>query len=117
MVNFDTCRKLALSYPDVIEQDHFGMPSFRYNKKIFMTLRLNENLAMLKLSEFNQSVFTAYDLEIIYPVKGYWGRQGATMFDLSKVKKSVFISALRAAYENVSSSKKKITKSKLKVKI
>lgn len=75
MIDIETCRKLALSFSDVIEQDHFGIPSFRVNKKIFMTLRPNENLAMIKLTELNQSIFTAAQSEIIYPVNGYWGRQ------------------------------------------
>ncbi|MBS1492074.1 MAG: MmcQ/YjbR family DNA-binding protein [Bacteroidetes bacterium] len=112
MVNIETCRKLALSFPDVTEQDHFGMPSFRFKKKIFMTIHTDKNIVMLKLSESDQSIFMAYDSEIIYPVKGYWGTQGATMFDLVRVKKIIFNNALKAAYNNVSvkkvASKKKV---------
>ncbi len=111
MVTIETCRNLALAFPDVVEQDHFGIPSFRINKKIFITLRLNENIAMIKLTELNQSIFTAAQPGIIYPVNGYWGRQGATFFDLAKVKKTIFINALKTAYENITikkSAKKKV---------
>lgn len=120
MVTIETCRNLALDFPDVVEQDHFGKPSFRINKKIFMTFHPDGNLAMIKLTELNQSIFTAAQPEIVYPVKGFWGRQGATMFDLAKVKKSLFASALKSAYENIASkksSKTKIKKRKMKPKV
>lgn len=101
MVDIETCRKLALGFPNAVEQEHFGIPSFRVNKKIFMTLRPKENLAMIKLPEFAQSVYAASDPASIYPVKGFWGTKGATMFDLTKVKKSIFHAALKEAYESV----------------
>jgi hypothetical protein len=107
MVDIETCRELALSFPGTVEQDHFGMPSFRYNKKIFMTIHTDKNLVMLRLSEPGQSVFTSSSPGVIYPVPGYWGTRGATFFDLTKVTKTIFKNALKASYSDISALKKK----------
>jgi hypothetical protein len=34
----DDARRLALSLPDAVEQDHHGRPSFRVSRRIFATL-------------------------------------------------------------------------------
>lgn len=110
MVNIETCRELALSFPETTEQDHFGMPSFRFNKKIFMTIHTDKNLVMLKLSEPDQSVFTSSSPGIIYAVHGYWGTRGATFFDISKVSKTIFKNALKCSYINIAEKNKKQTR-------
>lgn len=110
MIGFETCRKLALSFPDVTEEQHFEKPSFRINGKIFMTFHIDKNQAMLILPELDQSVLTVYNSNVIYPVKGFWGSRGATMFDLEKVKKSIFKSALKSAYTKAVTKNKKQTK-------
>jgi hypothetical protein len=38
MVSLDQARRLALSFPEAVEQDHHGRPSFRVAGKIFATL-------------------------------------------------------------------------------
>ena len=38
MVSTDHARRLALSLPESIEQDHHGRPSFRVARRIFATL-------------------------------------------------------------------------------
>ncbi len=111
MIDIETCRRLALSFPDVTEEPHFEKPSFRFNGKIFMTFHMDKNQAMLILPELEQSVFTTFDGSVIYPVKGFWGSKGATMFDLKKVKKSMFKQALQSAYTKAAE-KKKHTKDK-----
>lgn len=110
MIDFETCRNLALSFPDVTEQEHFAMPSFRFNKKIFMTFHLDKGMVMLKLPLFEQSIFSNANPEIIFPVKGYWGTRGATMFNISKVTKSIFKNALTSAYKDISSPQKSKSK-------
>lgn len=112
MVNFETCRNLALSFPDVTESPHFEKPSFRIAGRIFMTFHAAKNQAMLVLPEFEQSVLTAYDSSAIYPVKGFWGGKGATMFDLKKVKKSMFRDALQRAYTKAAERKRQTKKIK-----
>lgn len=110
MIGFETCRKLALSFPDVTEEPHFERPSFRINGKIFMTFHIDKNQVMLILPELEQSVLISYDINVIYPVKGFWGSRGATMFDLEKVKKSIFKNALQSAYTKAVTKNKKQTK-------
>lgn len=98
MVTIEEFKKLALSFPEAIEQPHFENTSFRINKKIFATLNEEKNLACLMFSEIEQSVFSAYDNTIIYPVPNKWGKKGATYVELKKVRKSVLKDALTQAY-------------------
>lgn len=101
MVTVETFRKLALSFPESFELPHFDLASFRVNKKIFATLLVEKQRAMLKLSTVDQSVFCAFDKSIIYPVPGSWGKKGCTYFELSKIKKGMIKDALLQAYCNV----------------
>jgi hypothetical protein len=43
----DDARRLALSLPDAVEQDHHGRPSFRVKGKIFATLWTPEELNVM----------------------------------------------------------------------
>lgn len=101
MVTIETFRQLALSFPESVEQDHFGKPSFRVRKKIFATLWLKEQRAMVKLSLIDQSVFCDFDKKIFYPVPGGWGKQGATFVELKKVRKDMLLDALTTAWKGV----------------
>lgn len=105
MVTIDEFRKLALSFPDAVEQAHFEITSFRVNKKIFATLNEEKNLACLMFSEIEQSVFSAYDSTIIYPVPNKWGQKGATYVELKKVRKTVLKDALTQAYCRIAPAK------------
>ncbi len=100
MVSIDNFRKMALSLPEVTEQPHFHLASFRIKNKIFATLNTAEKKAMLKLTLVEQSVFSDIDRNIIYPVPGGWGKQGATFIELTKVKKDIFKDALESAWRN-----------------
>jgi predicted DNA-binding protein (MmcQ/YjbR family) len=101
MVTQDTFRKMALAFLDATEEPHFEKPSFRVNKKIFATLDLKNDRAVLKLSETDQSVFGAFDKAIIYPVKGTWGKQGWTTVELKTIRKDMLKAMLTAAYCHV----------------
>ena len=101
MVDIETFRTLALSFPDTEELPHFHLQSFRVRKKIFATLWRKENRAMLKLSLVDQSVFCAFDKAVFFPVPGAWGKQGATFVELKKVRKDMFKDALTTAYNGV----------------
>lgn len=100
-MNIATFRQLALSFEEAVEQPHFEKASFRVNKKIFATLNVEKQQAVLKLSEVNQSVFCAYDSSIFYPVSGAWGKQGWTIVELKIVKRAIMKDALITAYCNV----------------
>jgi hypothetical protein len=100
MVDVQTFKHLALSFPDVVEQPHFEKVAFKVNKKrIFATLAVESSMACVKLSEIEQSVFCTFDNTVIFPVNNKWGKQGWTFIDLKKVRKGMLKDALKIAYE------------------
>ena len=99
MVSIEQARKAALSLPETEEKPHFHLTSFRVKNKIFATIHADKNYVMVKLSAIDQSVFCAYDKEVIFPVPGGWGKQGATFINLKKVKKSMLIDAMTTAWK------------------
>ena len=101
MVTINDARKAALSLPEVEEKSHFERPDFRIKNKIFATLHADKNFMMVKLSAIDQDVFCSYNKEIIFPVPGGWGRQGATFVNLKKVKRPMFMDALTTAWKTV----------------
>ena len=105
MISVATFRKLALAFPEAVEQQHFHKTSFRVKKKIFATLDEKTNLAVLKFSPVDQTVFTDISKGAIYPVHGKWGKNGFTYVDLKKVKKELLIDALTISYCNVAPAK------------
>lgn len=98
MVTIDTLRKMALSFEGADEQPHFEKTSFRVKNKIFATIDSKNQRACLKLSEIDQSVFSAYDPSVIYPIPNKWGKMGWTWFELKKVRKDMLSDALTQAY-------------------
>lgn len=105
MVTIESFRKLALSFSDAVEAPHFEKASFRFKKKIFATLDINQKRAVLKLSPEDQSVFCDYDSSIFYPVPNKWGKQGWTIMELKKVRKDMCSDAVGQAYGVVSGRK------------
>lgn len=102
MVDIDTFRQIALSFPETTEQPHFEKTSFRIGKKIFATLDVQKCQACLKLSEIDQDVFSAFDRSVIYPVPNKWGKQGWTLINLQGVQKDLLTDALSTAWLQVS---------------
>jgi hypothetical protein len=98
MINFETFRQIALSFPDTNEQPHFDKSSFRFKKRIFATYDAKTNRACLKLNEIDQSVFSAFDPVIIFPVPNKWGKQGWTFVNLDVVREDLLKDALATAY-------------------
>ena len=98
MVSSKVFRQLALSFPEVTEEPHFEKLSYRINKKIFVTHDEANERITIKLSEADQSVFCSFNTEIIYPVKGTWGKQGWTIIELKKIRKEMLSDALTVAY-------------------
>ena len=99
MVSIATAKQMALSLPGTEEKDHFGMPSFRANNRIFSTLRINERRMMVKLSPIDQSVFYAFDPTVFFPVPNKWGLNGATFVELDKVRPDMLEDALNIAWQ------------------
>jgi hypothetical protein len=107
MVTVEVFRQMALSLPDTVELPHFEKTSFRVNKRIFATMDEKKKTAVLMFSPLEQSVFCAFDKTIIYPVPGGWGRQGCTVFELSKMKKTMMKDALEVVYNEILAKSKK----------
>lgn len=102
MISVAEARKLAMAFPETVEMPHFEKTSFRAGKKkkIFMTMNVKEQTAVLGLSPEDQSVFILDSA--IKPVPNKWGLQGWTIVELKKVKKSLFKDALNCAYLRIS---------------
>lgn len=112
MISVDEARKLAMSFPGTVERPHFDRASFRANdKRIFMTLKEDEQYAVLMLTPEDQSVFIKSPDGAVYPVPNKWGIGGATIFNLKKAKKNLFKDALNCAFQSkvkpISGSQKK----------
>jgi len=107
MISEENFRKIALSFPETIEEPHFESTSFKVKKKIFATLSVEKMQACLKLSLYDQEVYSAVAKSIIYPVDNYWGSHGWTIINIKKVKKEILTAALSSAYNEVLSFKKK----------
>jgi hypothetical protein len=94
-------RELALSFPETIESAHMGHPDFRVGGKIFATLGYpNNDSAMVKLSPDGQKEFIRTSPAVFKPVKGAWGRQGATTVNLPRATIEIVRDALTAAWRN-----------------
>jgi hypothetical protein len=92
-------RKMALQLPEVVESSHMGHPDFRVGGKIFATLGYPDpGVGMVKLTPDEQELFVQMEPDGFQPVKGGWGRQGATNVLLKSAKKSTVREALLAAW-------------------
>jgi hypothetical protein len=94
-------RKLALALPEAEERAHMNHPDFRVAGKIFATLGYpDKSRGMVKLSPEDQHYFSQDFPEAFVPVKGAWGRRGATSVYLGAAKKETLHKALQAAWRN-----------------
>jgi hypothetical protein len=106
MVDIEAARQIAMALPGTEEKDHFGIPSFRANNRIFSTLWVKENRMMVKLPLIEQSVFNSFDPAVFYPVPNKWGLKGATFVELSKVRPDMLEDALSVAWAGTRQNKK-----------
>ncbi|HTX38872.1 MAG TPA: MmcQ/YjbR family DNA-binding protein [Bryobacteraceae bacterium] len=93
-------RRLALALPEATEGAHMGHADFRVRNKIFATLDHTETLGMVKLNPEQQHELVKAQPEIFVPVKGGWGRRGATHVRLEVAEESSLVQALRTAWRN-----------------
>jgi hypothetical protein len=90
---------MALGFPGVLESSHMGHPDFRVGGKIFATLGFPDSgSAMVKLTPDEQELFVSMEPGSFEPVKGGWGRQGATNVRLRSATKSAVREALAVAW-------------------
>jgi hypothetical protein len=94
-------RKLALALPETEERAHMDHPDFRVAGKIFATLGYpDKTRAMVKLSPEDQHYFSKDHPDVFIPIKGAWGKRGATSVHLKAAKKETLAKAIQAAWRN-----------------
>jgi hypothetical protein len=94
-------RKLALALPETEERSHMNHPDFRVAGKIFATLGYpDKSRAMVKLPPEQQHYLSKDYPEAFVPVKGVWGRRGATSVYLKTADKEIVRKAIEAAWRN-----------------
>lgn len=99
-------RRAALKMPEAVEVGHMGHPDFRVGGKIFATLGYPDGRwGMVRLTPELQDALVSSSPGVFVPVKGAWGRQGATSVLLRKVKAGELRSALVTAWRNVAPSR------------
>ncbi len=95
-------RRMALKLAGTTAQKHMGHPDFRVGGKIFATLGYpGRGWGMVKLKPEQQELFVRSLPKAFMPVKGAWGRAGATNVALPTAKKGAVREALAMAWENV----------------
>ncbi len=98
-----SARDLLLALPGITEQAHFNKQAFRgltpkgKPSKIFLTLWVEENRAVLMLDQEAQAELHALHPLIFFPVPNKWGEKGATFVELSKASSALFEQGLRTA--------------------
>jgi hypothetical protein len=94
-------RQIALSLPETEQRSHMNHPDFRVAGKVFATLGYpDKTRAMVKLTPEEQHYFSKDYPNVFIPVKGAWGRRGATSVILKAAKKDVLRKAIQAAWLN-----------------
>ena len=92
---------LALSFPEAVEKEHWGHPSYRVGARIFATLWPDERRMVLKLSFADQSVLCAMNPAAFSPLPGGWGAQGWTNAALDSVDPDELEEVLDTAWRGV----------------
>jgi hypothetical protein len=94
-------RRIALKLPQVAEVAHMGHPDFRVRGRIFATLGYpGRGWAMVKLTRDQQALFVGAEPRAFTPVKGGWGRAGATNVRLPAARAAAVREALMIAWRN-----------------
>jgi hypothetical protein len=93
-------RRIALSLEGAEESSHMGNPDFRVGGRIFATLAsARQGYGNLMLTPEQQNSFVQELPGMFLPVKGGWGRMGATHILLAVANKDVLTGALQTAWK------------------
>ena len=94
----DDARRLALSLPEAVEQDHHGRPSFRINRRIFATLWDEDHMNVM-VDEPGILTATQEHPEVCHEV--FWGKRlAAVRVTLSATDPALLTDLLADAYES-----------------
>ncbi|HET9266629.1 MAG TPA: MmcQ/YjbR family DNA-binding protein [Vicinamibacterales bacterium] len=113
----DQFRALALSLPDTAESSHMDHPDFRVQGKIFATLGYPTRAwGVVGLKPEDQEYFCRAEPEVFVPVKGAWGRAGATQVRLKRARARSVRATLTAAWRHRRPKARKATRAKTRRK-
>ncbi len=99
-------RRIALSLPEACESSHMRHPDFRVGRKVFATLGYPDaKWGMVKLTPKQQQLFVAAEPKVFVPVKGAWGKGGATNVLLRQATAKSLRPAMEGAWRNVAPAK------------
>ena len=99
-------RKIALSMPDAVEDEHMAHPDFRVDGKIFATLGYpDQDHGMVVLPPKEQARLTKSHSKMFFPAKGAWGKRGSTCVRLELVDKVTLKKAMATAWQRIAPSK------------
>lgn len=97
MVSVDEARRIALSLPEVVEQDHHGRPSFRIARRIFATLWDEDHMNVM-VDE--PGILTAVQENPETCQEVWWGKRlAAVRVTLSATDPALLTDLLTDAYE------------------
>ncbi len=97
MLTVDGARRLALSLPEAVEQDHHGRPSFRVAGKIFATLWDQDHMNVMLDAP---GILTAVQAHPAICAEVMWGRRlAAVRVDLRVADEPLLAELLGDAWE------------------
>ena len=99
-MNIHDFRRIALSLEGAEESSHMGSPDFRVGGRIFATLAAAKlGYGNIMITPEQQAAFVEELPEVFIPVKGGWGRNGATHVRLDLANEGLLAGALRTAWK------------------
>jgi YjbR len=99
-MNIHDFRRIALSLQGAEESCHMGSPDFRVGNRIFATLAAaKQGHGNIMITPEQQAAFVEELPEVFIPVKGGWGRNGATHVRLDLANEDLLTAALKTAWK------------------
>ena len=93
-------RRIALSLEGAEEGSHMGAVDFRVGGRIFATLAsVKQGYGNIMITPEQQAAFVTDAPDVFIPVRGGWGRNGATHINLATVNQDMLAGALRTAWK------------------
>ncbi len=97
MISIDEARRIALSLPGAVEQDHHGRPSFRVDRRIFATLWDEQHMNVM-LDE--PGILTAVQSHPEICAEVWWGKRlAAVRVDLTVASEELLRELLEDSWE------------------
>jgi YjbR len=99
-MNIQDFRRIALSLEGAEESSHMGNPDFCVGGRIFATLAAAKlGYGNIMITPDQQAAFVEELPEVFIPVKGGWGRNGATHIRLDLANEDLLTGALKTAWK------------------